>query len=499
MKKTPLYIVAILTVLLGGIGMLAQLEARTWTDAKSGKKIEAEFVKFAAGKVTLKLANGKTVPLDISRLIQSDQDFIKEQGSSGGSEFSGGSESSGSDWPQWQGADGSNISPDKSVSKKWSGSGPKLLWVYKNAGQGYSGPSIVGGKLFTMGSRDGKLTVIALDAGSGEEVWASKIGEDDETGYAAKWGGGPRGTPTWNDGHVYALGPKGTLACLKAEDGKKVWDKNLRTDFDGTAGGWGYAESPFVDGDLVVVAPGGSKSSVIALNKKTGKTEWETEFDAGKAEYASIVPADINEGRQYIRFFQTKIIGVDSTNGKVLWESDWPRGRTAVIPTPIYDNGEVYISSGYGAGSKLIKIGSDNSVSDVWDNKVMQNHHGGVLKIGDHLYGFSGNGLVCQDWKTGEEVWAEKDKELSKKNSILKCSITAVAGKLICVNEDDGTVTLVEASPDGFKSHGSFKLKLELQSENRKPLGKIWTHPVVLDGKLYLRDQELIHCYDVSS
>lgn len=479
MKRPSLYAAA----LLAGIGMLSQLEARTWTDAKSGKKIEAEFVKTSGGKVTLKLANGKTVPLDITRLSQADQDFIKSQGS-------GESSAGASEWPQWRGANGSNISPDKAISKSWPDGGPKLLWVYKDGGQGYSGPSIVNGTLYTMGSRDGKLMVIALNADSGEEVWASQIGDDDEEGYSAGWGGGPRSTPTWNDGHVYALGPKGTLACLNAEDGKKIWDKNLSSDFGGKAGGWGYSESPFVDGDLVIVAPGGSKSAVVALNKKTGKTKWETENDAGKAEYASMVPADLNGGRQYIRFFQTKVLGLDSTNGKVLWESEWPRGKTAVIPTPIYDNQEVYITSGYGAGGKMFKISSDNSVSDVWDNKVMQNHHGGVIKIGDHVYGFSNKGLICQDWKTGEQVWAQKDRSLSKG------AITVAGGKLICVNEADGTVTLVEASPKGFESHGSFKL--EPQSENRNPKGRIWTHPVVLNGKLYLRDQELIHCFDVS-
>lgn len=485
MKRTPIFITAALTVLLSGSCLFSRLEARTWTDAKSGKKIEADLVGSEGGKVSLKLANGKVAKLDVSRLSQADQDFIKAQASGGGGQ------TGGSDWPQWRGADRSNISPDKEVSRKWPEGGPKLLWVYKNAGQGYTAPSISGGKLYTMGSRDGKLTVIALNAESGEELWASDIGEDDEEGYNASWGGGPRGTPTFNDGHIYALGPKGTLICLKAEDGKKVWDKNLKDDFGGSAGGWGYSESPFVDGDLLIVAPGGKDSPIVALNKKTGATKWKSEFDAGKAEYASIVPADLNGGRQYIRLFQSKVVGVDASNGKLLWESEWPRGKTAVIPTPIYADQHVYITSDYGAGAKLIKIGSDNSVSDVWDNKEMKNHHGGVVKIGDHVYGFSsGKGLICQDWKTGEVVWSEKDRPL------MKGAITAAGGKLICVNEADGTITLAEASPKAFKSLGSFKL--EPQSENRNPKGRIWAHPVVLNGKLYLRDQELLHCYDVS-
>jgi len=487
MKRSPLYTSATLAALLAGIGMLSHLEARTWTDSKSGKKIEADLVKANGDKVTLKLANGRTAEMDIARLAQEDQDFIKAQGPGGGANGSGGSE-----WPQWRGADRSGISPDKDTLDKWPDGGPKQLWVYKDAGQGYSSPAIVGGRFYTAGSRDGTLTVIALDAETGKEVWASKVGEDDEKGYNAGWGGGPRGTPTISDGLVYVLGPKGTLVCLKAEDGGKVWDKNLQSDFKGEAGGWGYAESPLVDGDLVVVAPGGKEAAVVALNKKTGKTEWKTEFDAGKAEYATIVPADINGGRQYIKLFQTKVVGVDAAKGKVLWESEWPRGKTAVIPTPIFDKGEVYVSSGYGAGSKLFKIGSDNAVSDVWDNKEMKNHHGGVIKVGDHVYGFSdGDGLICQAWKTGEIVWKEKDR------SLMKGAVAVVGDKLICLNEADGLVTLGDASPKGFKSSGSFKL--EPQSEKRNPKGRIWAHPVVLNGKLYLRDQELIHCYDVSA
>jgi len=168
-----------------------------------------------------------------------------------------------------------------------------------------------------------------------------------------------------------------------------------------------------------------------------------------------------------------------------------PLGRAAngVIPTPIIDGNRIYISSGYGAGSKLIEV-KGSTATDLWDNTEMKNHHGGVIKVGAHLYGFSdGGGLVCQSWETGKIAWNEKGQFLQKG------SVHMADGMLYCVNESDGTVTLVEASPEAFSQKGQFKL--DPQSSNRHPQGKIWTHPVVLNGKLYLRDQEFISCFDV--
>ncbi|MCB1087929.1 MAG: PQQ-like beta-propeller repeat protein, partial [Verrucomicrobiae bacterium] len=226
------------------------------------------------------------------------------------------------------------------------------------------------------------------------------------------------------------------------------------------------------------------------LNKKTGATVWEAaDLGAGKAEYASVVITEMNGKRQYIKLFDTQVVSVDAENGKPLWKSDWP-GKTAVIPTPIVDGNEVYVTSGYGVGSKLFKVGADNATEDVWVNTVMKNHHGGVVKVGDKLFGFSdGGGLICQDWKTGEMVWNEKGRFTTKG------AVMVADGNLVCLNEDDGTVTLAKASPDGFEQLGQFQL--EPQSSNRNPKGKIWAHPVVIGGKLYLRDQEYIVCYDV--
>ena len=468
--------------------MAGVVEARTWTQAATGKKIEADFVRLDGQMVVLNVG-GRPAQVPLSALSPEDQAFVKE--SAAGKPAGGAGGAAAGDWPQFRGPKGDDISTDTGLLKEWPSDGPKKLWVYDGAGMGYSSFSIVGGKLYTLGTRDADSYAVCVDIATGKEVWATKFGGDDKQGYSANWGHGPRSTPTFSDGMIFALDPKGNLAGIDATKGDVKWSKNLNTDFGGKSGGWGYSESPLVDGDKLIIAPGGQKAGIVALNKKTGETIWEaSDVKPGNAEYASIVPVEMNGKRQYVKLFQNQVVSVDASDGKQLWKSDWP-GKTAVIPTPIIAGNEVYVTSGYGVGSKLIKVAEDNSTSDAWGVlSTMKNHHGGVVKVGDHLYGFSdGEGLICQDWKTGELKWSEKGRFTTKG------SLHVADGKLICLNEADGTVTMAEASPDGFKQAGQFTL--DPQSKNRSPQGKIWTHPVVIGGKLYLRDQEYIVCYDV--
>jgi len=389
------------------------------------------------------------------------------------------------DWPQWRGPDRADVSKETGLLKKWPAEGPKRVWLFENAGNGYSGPAIANGKYFTIGTRDGNECVLALDANTGKELWVAKIGGELDN----RWGSGPRGTPTVDGDRVYALSGKGDLAAINVADGKVVWTASM-TALGGKTPGWGYTESVLVDGDKVVCTPGGSKGALAALNKADGKEVWRsTDFTDG-AQYASIIPADINGQRQYIQLTMQHLVGISAKDGKQLWSSDWP-GRTAVIPTPIYRDSHVYISSGYGVGSKLVKIEAGNKATTVYENKVMKNHHGGVILVGDHLYGYSdGSGWVCQDFKSGDEVWAER-------NKLGKGAIACADGMLYCLDEGSGAVVLIEASPKGWSEQGRFKL--DPQTKIRSPQGRIWTHPVISNGKLYLRDQDLIYCYDIKA
>jgi outer membrane protein assembly factor BamB len=385
-------------------------------------------------------------------------------------------------WPQWRGPERTDLSQETGLLKSWPEGGPRRVWLYDQAGQGYSGPAIVDGRFFTMGTRDGQEVLLVLDPNTGKEQWTAVIGDLYKNG----WGDGPRGTPTVDGDRVYAMGGTGALICAQAADGKILWQTSM-TKLAGAAPEWGYAESPLVDGKQLICTPGGNKGALATLDKMTGKVLWRSEGFTDGAQYSSVIIANHNGTHQYIQLTMKSVVGVAAPDGKVLWRSNWP-GRTAVIPTPIYKDGYVYVTSGYNAGCKLLQIGADNQVQTVYENKVMKNHHGGVILLGDYLYGYSdGPGWVCQDFKSGREVWSSKD--------FGKGAVGYADGMFYCLEESSGTVVLAEASPVAWKQKGRFKL--DPQTKIRSPQGRIWTHPVICNGKLYLRDQDLIYCYDV--
>lgn len=387
------------------------------------------------------------------------------------------------DWPQWRGPDRTDLSKETGLLKEWPADGPKQTWIFKNAGQGYSGPAIVGGKLFTLGTRDGKEILLALDATTGKELWVSALGDILGNG----WGDGPRSTPSVDGGKVFALSGKGVLACVSLADGKSVWTASM-SDAGGEVPGWGYTESPLVDGNQVVVTPGGKKGAIAAYDKVTGKMLWQSKDFTDGAQYSSIVPATINGEKQYVQLTMQSIVGISPKEGAVLWKQAFP-GKVAVIPTPIVRDNQVYVTAGYGVGCLAIKIEPGNKITPVFENKNLKNHHGGAILLGDFVYGHSdGDGWVCQDWKTGEQKWKEKSK-------FGKGAIGYADGMFYCLDEGSGAVALIEASPNGWSEKGRFKL--DPQSAIRNPQGRIWTHPVVVNGRLYLRDQDLIYCYAV--
>lgn len=386
------------------------------------------------------------------------------------------------DWPQWRGTDRTDISKETGLLKSWPEGGPKVLWINKDVGLGYSGYSIAGGKLFTLGLRGDDELLIAVDVKTGKELWATPVGPILKN----NWGDGPRATPTVDGDMVFALSGTGALLAAKTADGKEVWKTNMR-DFGGKTPGWGFCESVLVDDGKVICTPGGGQGTLLALDKATGKKVWQSEGWSDGAQYSSPIVATHNGKRQYIQLTMQNVAGVEAKTGKVLWKSAWP-GKTAVIPTPIYKDGHVYIASGYGVGCKLVKLGADGTAENVWENTNMVNHHGGVILVGDKLYGYSDKGgWTCQDFKSGDVTWAAKN--------LGKGAIHCADGMFYCLDEGSGTVALIEVSDKGWNEKGRFKLTP--QTERRSKSGKIWTHPVVSDGKLYLRDQELLFCFDV--
>lgn len=394
-----------------------------------------------------------------------------------------GGEGSG-EWPCFHGPRRDNHSAETGLLKTWPEGGPKLLWSAKGLGKGYSSVSIAGGLIYTAGMTDKKTYVIVLGL-DGRERWRVLNGQSWETrmphaiGYT-----GARSTPTCDDGLVYHLSEYGHLICVKAPTGEKVWDRDLFKDFEAETPKYGLAESVLIDGDRLFVSPGGAKGFMVCLHKKTGKLIWACTGVEGTQAYNSPVRADVAGFQQVISMSSKGVFGVDVATGRLLWSASLENMRENNATDPICYKGHVYASSGYGRGSLLVRLdraGGGVKPVKVWDSKVFDNHHGGVVRAGDHLYGagHQARGWFCLDFMTGKQAWNAKGKG----------SLTFAEGMLYCLDER-GEMTLVEARPEGYRAVSSF----QVPSGGR---GLYWAHPVVCGGRLYVRHDDTLFAFDI--
>ncbi len=409
----------------------------------------------------------------------------------------------GADWPQWRGPARDGISQETGLLKEWPKGGPKLSWKINLGGVGYSSPVVAGKNVFVTAAEDDdkglKEFLVCLNAEDGKQVWKVDLPNSDGN-YNGGWGSGPRATPTLAGDFIYVLGARGDLFCLKAANGNKVWSVNLPKEFGGGIPFWGYSESVLIDGDRVVCTPGGKKGAILALDKATGKKLWQSADLTDAAAYSSIVIATTGGVKQYVTQTATAAVGVRATDGKLLWRKDDLKRAVAIIPTPIVAGNLIFFTSGYGAGCELIKLdasedGTVKATTEYTQNLLITNHHGGVVQVGDHIYGHTDRGAkwFCYDFKKGGEEFVWESKALGKG------SLTVADGMLFCLGEDPkkGTVVLTEANAEGWKETGRFDLPEKSQFPRKA--GMIWAHPVVANGKLYIRDHELLFCYDVAA
>jgi outer membrane protein assembly factor BamB len=401
------------------------------------------------------------------------------------------------DWPQWRGPRRDGVSKETGLLKEWPKDGPKLLWEVKDVGGGFSTPAIVGDRIYLMSNTKDEESVVCLNVKDGKPVWSTKVGKVGPNTPMANYPGA-RSTPTVDGDRIYALGSDGDLACLERDGGKRVWTKNLKTDLGGEPGMWAYAESVLIDGDVVVCTPGGQKATLAALKKKDGETVWTCAVPGGDAAaYASIVVAEVGGVRQYVQFLAKGVVGVEAKTGKFLWRYDKTADPAATIPTPVVRDGYVFTStSRNGSGLNQIKVaGGAVTSEEVYYNKTALNSIGGTVLVGDYLYGTNARGeLVCMNFKTGEVKWHDK---------CVGTASVCYADGMLYVRAQGGTgfgpepadkppqVALVEATPDGYKEKGRFT-----QPDHGKDR-PAWPHPVVANGRLYLRDQGVLLCYDV--
>lgn len=399
------------------------------------------------------------------------------------------------DWPQWRGPNRDGVSTETGLMQQWPATGPDLAWKTGGLGQGYSSLSIQNGRIFTMGERAGQECVFALDLDDGKELWCMPIGKTaDNAGYP-----GPRCTPTADNKLVYAIGSHGDLAGYDAATGVAKWRKNLPADFGGKMMSiWGFSESPLVDGDKLVCTPGGDKAMLVALNKQTGEEIWRCAMPnigtKGKdgAGYSSIVVSNGGGKKQYVQFVGRGLIGVDADSGKFLWGYNKIANAVANISTPVVRDDLVFASAAYESGAAQVRlVAADDGVraDEVYfiQPKDFQNHHGGVVLVGDYLYGGNGqqNGFpTCIEWKAGRIVWGGKQRGPGSGSAAV-----TYADNRIYFRFEDGTMALIGATPEEYKVYGTFAIP-GVSSPS-------WSYPVVADGKVYLREQDSLLCYKV--
>lgn len=397
------------------------------------------------------------------------------------------------DWPQWRGPKRDGISQEKGLLKEWPAEGPKLLWEIKELGDGWSTPAVVNGRLYVVANKglDDEF-VKALDAKSGKEIWSHRLGKvgnpDQKPSYPAA-----RSTPTVDGDLLFALGSDGDLACLTTATGEPRWQRNIRTEFSGKPGVWAYSESPLIDGNVLVCTPGGSTATMAALNKKTGEVIWTAPLaEADEAAYASPIVVDIGGVRQYVQLLQKGLVGVDAGTGKLLWRYGKPISPfNANIPTPLASEGYIYVASaGKGGGAVKLKKTDDGvfEPEEIYFAPKFPTAIGGSVKVGDYLYGTTGQSMVCIELVSGDIKWQAR---------ALGAAALCYADDRLYLHGENGEVALVEPSPEGYREKGRFTPPD--QEDLSKSMGKAWAYPVVADGRLYIRDRDFFWAFEIKS
>jgi len=387
--------------------------------------------------------------------------------------------SSAFDWPQWQGPDRTGVSKETGLLQEWPPAGPPLVWSISGLGAGYGSLAIKNDRIYVQALSPSGSVVSSLNRADGKVVWTTLIGR----GLQDSRGPGPRGTPTLDGERLYVLSENGDLACLTASNGSRLWQRNILADFRGRQISWLISESPLVDGNNVVVTPGGPRAGVVALDKMSGKTVWASQELSDEAGYASPIAGDVQGVRVIMTLTAEAGVGVRASDGKLMWRHRSVANGTANVATPIFFDNKVFYSSDYGTGAALLGLtaqAGEVKAQQIYFTREMQNHHGGLVLVDGYLYGFHNSILTCLEFATGKMMWRDR--------SVGKGTVVYADGKLY-IQSENNVVGLAEASPAGYKEKGRFRtLDQGLPS---------WAHPVVSGGRLYIRDQGTLSAYNI--
>jgi len=403
----------------------------------------------------------------------------------------------GGNWPQWRGPQRDGVSTEVNLLQSWPPAGPPKLWVASGLGEGFSSVSIFGGRIFTMGDRHDGQYVLGLNETNGQQLWATRVGnrhDDDERG-------GARATPTVDNDLLFTTDTDGDVVCLETATGKERWRRSMPRDFGGRMmSSWMFSESPLVDGDRVIVTPGGRSAAIVALDRLTGKDVWRATlpaFGSGGADgagYSSIMVSNGGGVKQYVQLMGRGLVGIRAADGVFLWGYNRVANATANISTPIIKGDFVFDSTSYGAGAVLLQLVADGAgkVKAVekyfLDGNTLQNHHGGFVLLDGVLYGGHGlnNGFpVALDMMTGKMLW-----DRTRGAGTGSAAVAAADGRLY-YRYENGIMALVAANPKQYDLISSFKIP------NATPNHPSWSHPVISDGKLYLREQDFLNVYSI--
>jgi hypothetical protein len=393
-------------------------------------------------------------------------------------------------WNQWRGSNSVNHSLSTGIAKSWSAEGPKLLWKIDTIGTGYSCFSFFGDMMFTMGDVDNQCWAFALDRKTGKEIWRSStpVGKAGSGLGEGRQSSGPLSTPACDGENVYVFGQYGDFVAYSMKEGKEQWRTNIVNDLGGgKMSMWGFAQSPILDGDKILLPIGGDGGTLGAFDK-SGKLLWRSTEIHDQTGYTSVVPAEIGGVRQYMLLTGESLVGISPADGKILWGATFP-GKTAVCSDPVLCGDVIMASCSYGVGAYFYRIAKEGNTFKASEFKAalteLQSHHGGIIAVGNHFYLMTNaNNLACVEAKTGNVIWTNR--------GVGKGSMHYVDGKLILRSESgDGTIAMVEATPAGYKELGRFD-QPDRSDKNS------WTYPVVVDKRLYIRDQNLLLCYDLN-
>jgi len=380
---------------------------------------------------------------------------------------------------QWRGKDRDGIYDEKGLLRSWPADGPKLLWHYDNLGDGHASASVVAHeKIYTAGTIDGKGIVFAFSL-DGKLIWSTPYGDEWIESYP-----GSRSTPVINEGKVYLMSAFGKIVCLSADNGNLIWTVDIISDYNARNIVWGVTENLLIDGEKLFCTAGGEKNNVIALNKNTGKLIWSCPGNGEISAYCSPMLITMPARKIVVTMTEKSILGIDAATGKKLWSYEQVNMYSVHANTPLYKNGYLYCVSGYGYGGVMLKLSADgSSVEKAWKNAALDSRMGGVVLLNGKIYGLGDKikGLHCLDWKTGEELAFEKMN--GRFGSIIS------ADGLLYTYDESGEVALIEPTLTGFKKLSGFKV----------PYGAAqhWAHPVIENGRLYIRHGTSLMVYDI--